>query len=178
MLRCSPGASDEGLAKLQGSNLSRVDFGLGRGVTDKGLSMLKEMKSLEGVGLSQCVELSDGGLRFLGSLRRLKWIDVSYCGGLGDEGLEGLDQCAELEWVNVSGCERVGDRGVRALCRLGGLERLEMAYCSRIGVGGVESVCKAKNRPLTYVDVRQCRGISDGGVQKLKEACKEVRAVD
>ena len=162
-------------------------------ITNKGLEHLKTFKSrtsLKSLNLTRCRQITDEGLKSVGSLENLASLNLQKCGkiigsglqylkglksftflNLGDtsfgekgKGFEELKDLIHLITLNLSRTD-ITDDGL-AFLNLKNLISLNLSYTS-ITSTGLTHLKNLKNS-LTYLDLRECKNITEEDVSNLK----------
>jgi len=189
--------TDEGLSALgKVDTLQELDLQDCDRITDNGLVYLKNMKVLN---LNYCTEITDAGLRNVAKVSGSTLEDISLTElQVSDVGIKDLcDIAVNLKAISLYQCRKIGDAAVRAIaqnCSI--LEKADFQYCTRITSASLVEL--AKNCPklkelkirncdkatddvlaalqlncsaLERLDCFGCPNISEGAVQKAKQAC-------
>ncbi|GMH45149.1 hypothetical protein BSKO_13106 [Bryopsis sp. KO-2023] len=132
----------ECLAKsLQKGTLRRLDISGCRGVTDKGMMSLRNLRgSLSNLCVCACTELSNKGLGWISRLHELRSLNISICPDIDDRGLQRLSGLRNLTELDMKFCWRVGDDGMSAVAQLISLKRLTITGCHNITKEGMACV--------------------------------------
>jgi CHAT domain-containing protein/tetratricopeptide (TPR) repeat protein len=158
-------AAVEAVRKLGGQvtfePLLTVNFN-GIRLTDAGLKELKELKSLERLGLNG-TQVTDAGLKELRELKSLQDLDL---GGtqVTDAGLTELKQLKSLQWLYLLGT-RVTDAGLKELKELKSLKALSLNR-TQITDAGLTELKELKS--LHTLDLSGTK-LTDAGLKELKE---------
>jgi hypothetical protein len=137
-----------------------------RAVTDDGVQALAGMPALESLSLSRADRVTDAGLAALADAPRLRTLDLDGAARVGDAGVRELTRSKTLTGLSLSGTG-VTAAGVRAFAADRG-DRLR-----HLGLAGTDAtdhliadVCRAAPR-LWSLDLNQCKGVTDGSVDRL-----------
>jgi F-box/leucine-rich repeat protein 14 len=119
------------LVNLRNLDLSRCDL-----ITDKGLTSLETLTSLEELSLGWCRQITDAGIECL--VRQpyrelhLRVLSLARCPITGDS-MNQLGRLWSLEHLDVNGCTGiVGATFADGLKQLGRLISLDASYCPNI----------------------------------------------
>lgn len=142
------------------------------GVTDKGMELLKELRSLralelqeERIGVSGLAALkdlpsleyldcgtepTDAGLKHLGQLPNLRWVRIPT-GRMYGPGLAELANCPRLERLCIWGTNPISDRHIKHLEGLTQLKSLTLwGVCDALTDASLASIGKLKNLEELY----------------------------
>jgi Leucine-rich repeat (LRR) protein len=142
------------------------------GVTDKGMELLKKLRSLRALefteeqigvkGLAVLKDLpnleyldcgtepTDVGLKHLGQLPNLRWIRIRT-GRMYGPGLAALANCPRLERLCIWGTSPISDRHIRCLEGLTQLKSLTLwGVCDSLTDASLASISKLKNLEELY----------------------------
>jgi hypothetical protein len=115
------------IAAMPGAeNITALDFGGSKALTDDGMLLLSRFSRLEHIDVGGTA-ITDRGLAALQSLPGLKSISLWWT-RVTDEGAQHLAQCQGLERVNLGGT-RTGDGALRALAGKQNLRDLMSGEC-------------------------------------------------
>lgn len=143
-------------------NLKQMNFCLS-GFDPKNLAILKDMKRLEALNLSQ--NRLTGGLNKLTACPSLKLLDISST-GVNDNDLKSLQKFANLEHLDVDHCP-ITDAGLMSLAELKHLKWLDVQGTG-VTAGGVISFLKKAHLERLLLTNRQ---FSNADVQKISALC-------
>lgn len=161
-------------------------------ITDKGLSIISNISSLQSLNLEGCDKITDVGAQnlgylryletlnlrshtfdskvseysFLPKLRHLRDIDLGNCGGVKDATLGMLSRLSNLECLNLANCKKITDKGLELLQSLTELRFLNLAGCEKITNEGCASVGKMIN--LQTLVFTSSKLLSSDGVRHLR----------
>ncbi len=97
--------------------LTHLGLGSLRSMQDQHfVPMVKPLKNLETVNLSNCEGLSGGAFSAFAASKTIRHINASGCGGIDDSGLRHLQKCENLEKLDLGGT-RCSITGAQALKR-------------------------------------------------------------
>jgi Leucine-rich repeat (LRR) protein len=179
--------SDAGVAHLVSLPLKSLTITQAGSLTNEGLRLICQIKTLTVLDLSDCVSVSDpdhclaglpdleelalSGCRMLGndamqsvgSLRKLWHLDLGECEV--DSYLEPLAQLAELEVLTLHGNE-VADEDLAFLSGLLELRELSLLGCYGVtddGLKHLRSLCS-----LELLDLDECENVTADGMEDLR----------
>lgn len=115
-------ATDASLAQLRSLTRLRelllaISGSPAPGITDKGMSFLASLPSIEKLGLFYCTNITDVGLQWIGRLPNLKELYLTFS-AITDEGLNGLKPLQKLEVLNIAKSANITDKGAEVLINL------------------------------------------------------------
>lgn len=165
-------------------------------ITDGGLSSLlsySHSSLLVSIDISRCSELTDMALGAVGARcgRNLQNVVANGCTSITDDGILVLAKlCPRLHYVSVEGIRNLTDDGVKHLIArcLDEMEKLDLKKISKLtdaafevlvastSTGDKEQIPSLSRVPvessnLRYLDVRQCRRLTNRTLHILAERC-------
>ncbi|GAQ88503.1 hypothetical protein KFL_004340100 [Klebsormidium nitens] len=163
---------DDGLEILAAKCKALVALEVGgcREITDRGVCELaRSCVNLENLGLGACKLLTDASVTAIAvNCPRLSVFNLSNVDSVTDRGIVTLAaHAAQLTDINVGGCFRITDQAVSAI--LGGcpkLSRISVRGCTKLSDASLTAIAR---RELYYLDVRGCRGMSDGLIRQVMQ---------
>jgi hypothetical protein len=108
----------------------------------------------------------------LAGIGGLVMLNLAENRNMTDDGLEYLTALPKLIELNLSSCA-LTNTGLQQLKAFTRLQRLDLSYCNRLTDLCIKSLIKL--RSLTYLDVKGCVKISNGGLSKLKRRGLTIR---
>lgn len=102
--------------------ITSLNLGDSKRITDKGLKYLARMPQLRELNLSG--QITDRGLESLQQLRELRAFRMYWQNGITDKGISNLKLCSKLEEVDLLGCS-TGDGAISALTEKPNLRRFK-----------------------------------------------------
>jgi hypothetical protein len=130
--------------------------------TDAGLAYLKGLTRLRILVLRGGPRITDAGLEHLTGLTQLEELDVSWT-TITDAGLERLRRFPRLQRLKL-GRTQVTDAGLAHLNALTGLRELDLSGTTITDAG------LAHLKGLTHLRIDGCRGVTEAGIMKFREA--------
>src|SRR5262249_25521990 len=175
LVLATPGRTDEAAAvkaieklggevvrdtKTPGKPVVRVDLGASE-ITDAGLKVLKDLKSLQKLDLG-ATKVTDAGLKELKELKSLWWLDL---GGnkVSDVGLKELKALQRLEWLDLVNTT-VTDAGLKELKELKDLRILKLSHTAITDRGLQELKAVESLQRLEFDDT----AVTDAGLKVLR----------
>ena len=95
------------LSRLPLNQLTNLDLGYCKGISNAGLRHVKRMDSVTRLSLRACPGISDAGLLELREMKNLTQLDLRGCHGVTDRGLGYIARMRHLQWVQLGGCPNV-----------------------------------------------------------------------
>lgn len=147
-------------------------------VTNRGLSSIGRMSSLQSLALHDCNSITNNGMTALGGLRHLSSLSLRGCRKITNNGLEVLQANSALTSLNLHGCKRISDKGLSAVSNLPlkalslGLTRVKdegMAYLARL-TQLTELHCT--NEELTDEGIHHLSSLTDLNTLALRDCCE------
>ncbi|KAF6253528.1 hypothetical protein COO60DRAFT_408782 [Scenedesmus sp. NREL 46B-D3] len=147
-------------------------------VTNRGLSSIGRMSSLQSLALHDCNSITNNGMTALGGLRHLSSLSLRGCRKITNNGLEVLQANSSLTSLNLHGCKRISDKGLSAVSNLPlkalslGLTRVKdegMAYLARL-TQLTELHCT--NEELTDEGIHHLSSLTDLNTLALRDCCE------
>ena len=125
---------------------------------------------LEYLDISRCRSVTNDFIWAL-SCRcpRIAYLNFSDCSLVSDDGLLYLNQLQNLQRLFCGGCYLISDQGLQNLVQTGNalhLHEMDISACSSITDQGLH-LLKNKTPSLSSLDVRDCSGISQRGIEHL-----------
>ncbi|KAL6771752.1 hypothetical protein ACKKBG_A27680 [Auxenochlorella protothecoides x Auxenochlorella symbiontica] len=138
------------------------------------------LPTLRALGLERCAGVSDAALASLAAAHPdLESLDLGDCAALTDAGVAALAQhCRALRVLSLRRCQRVGEEGLEAVAALGTLRTLCVAGVPAAGPGLAAALAARGGKALETLDVSWCRGLRDGSLGRLVEACPGLRRLE
>jgi hypothetical protein len=107
----------------------------GSAITDEGLSQLQDVAELRALDLGG-TKITDNGLAYLERMKLLQWLDLRRT-GITDAGLGHLHSLQRIEWLGLRST-KITDAGLNALSDMRRLEVLDLTDCGGITEAGVQ----------------------------------------
>lgn len=154
--------TDAGLDALKALPLVELDLGA-PGITDQGLSRLKDFRQLRCLALQSSTKLTGAGLAHLTDVSTLR--ELSLAGnGLAPQAWENISHLGQLEILHVSGSIVTN----QALSQLSGLNALQVLYANDTSIGDDELVHIAGLKSLTTLELHRTQ-VTDQGLMQLRD---------
>src|SRR5947209_7558853 len=147
-------------AKRPGQPVVGVDLDNTK-VTDAGLKVLKQLKSLQFLDMGDNV--TDAGLKELKELKHLQSLGLGYT-EVTDAGLKELKELKSLQALNLRDT-KITDAGLKELKELKSLQRLDLDNTKVTDVG-LKELKELKSLKTLYLSVT---AVTDAGLKELKE---------
>ncbi|XP_041348601.1 dynein regulatory complex subunit 6-like isoform X2 [Gigantopelta aegis] len=148
-------------------------------ITDSALKALVGCKNLRVVNLADCVRISDSGVRHLVEgqcASQLRELNLTNCIRVGDMAMVNIHKrCHCLTYLSVCFCEHISEAGVELLGQTHSLISLDISGCN-CGDQGLSAL--GNNVRLRDVTLSECGNITDLGLQKFAQQCREVQRLD
>ncbi|XP_013411676.1 F-box/LRR-repeat protein 13-like isoform X1 [Lingula anatina] len=148
-------------------------------ITDMTLKSLSSCKNLTVLNLADCVRISDNGVKSIVESScgpKLKELNLTNCIRVGDIALVHIHKrCMSLTYLSVCFCEHISEAGIELLGQTTSLVCLDISGC-RCADQGLSAL--GNNPRFRDVCLSDCNGISDLGLQKFSQQCKDVERLD
>ena len=118
-------------------------------------------RSVPGLSLASCRQLTNEGLERVAELRHLETLDL-FNTNLSDEGLAAIADLPQLSSLNIAGTE-VSDSGVAVLKQLPRLEQLHLGWTA-VGDAGCSEISKLAS--LKILELRKT-AVTNQGLESL-----------
>ncbi|KAH7476388.1 hypothetical protein KRP22_000228 [Phytophthora ramorum] len=124
-------------------------------VTDATLQeVVLTVPNLRGLNLSGCCHITDAGL----------WAVARHCQ-------------AQLDTIYLAQCERVTELGLRLLAHNCRLVLVDLSDCPQLNDAALQTLAAGCWMIETFI-MKRCRGVSDAGIVKIAQCCKDLRHLD
>ncbi|XP_021365051.1 F-box/LRR-repeat protein 13-like isoform X4 [Mizuhopecten yessoensis] len=201
----SPLLTDESFRRLaQRGKLKKLRIEGNHRISDQSLKVIgKNCTQLEHIYVADCQKLTDLSLKALSNCKNLVVCNVADVVRVTDSGVKGLVEgpaTQKIRELNLTNCIRVGDMSLIALRKCHSLTHLSVCYCEHIAEAGVELLgqihsltsidltgCNCgdnglsalgNNSRLKDVTLSECTSITDLGLQKFTQQCKDIERLD
>lgn len=148
-------------------------------LTDATLKALAACKNLTVLNLADCVRISDAGVRHLmdgPAAAKLRELNLTNCVRVGDMAMVNVHKrCHSLTYLNVNFCEHISEAGIELLGQIHSLVALDVSGCN-CGDQGLSAL--GNNSRLRDVVLSESSNITDLGLQKFAQQCKEIERLD
>ncbi|ESO91191.1 hypothetical protein LOTGIDRAFT_228723 [Lottia gigantea] len=163
-------------------------------LTDSSLKAISSCKNLTVLNLADCVRISDAGIRYLvdgGNASKIRELNLTNCIRVGDMAIVNIHKrCQHLTYSSVClyifqmspsnvfcvcFCENISEAGIELLGQIHSLTSLDISGCN-CGDQGLQSL--GSNVKLRDVCLSECVSITDLGLQKFAQQCKEIQRLD
>ena len=139
--------------------MSMTDADEGNG--DRGLQALSRFTGLRSIDC-EAAEISDRGLSFLKSVSSLEFVNVSRT-GVNGQFLKDMSRCKQLKVVDLHGCVTTA-AGLKYLPAIEQLQRLSLSQTT-IDSNSIKPLAQCKN--LTILDLCRNKGINDMAIATI-----------
>ncbi|KAG7393491.1 hypothetical protein PHYPSEUDO_007328 [Phytophthora pseudosyringae] len=124
-------------------------------VTDATLQeVVLAVPKLRGLNLSGCSHITDAGL----------WAVARHCQ-------------AQLDTIYLAQCEKVTELGLRLLAHNCRLVLVDLSDCPQLNDAALQTLAAGCWMIETFI-MKRCRGVSDAGIVKIAQCCKDLRHLD
>ncbi|GMF10594.1 unnamed protein product [Phytophthora lilii] len=124
-------------------------------VTDATLQeVVLTVPNLRGLNLSGCSQITDAGL----------WAVARHCQ-------------AQLDTIYLAQCEKVTELGLRLLAHNCKLVLVDLSDCPQLNDAALQTLAAGCWMIETFI-MKRCRGVSDAGIVKIAQCCKDLRYLD
>ncbi len=168
------GVTDKGMELLKNLRSLRALEFMDERIGVKGLAVLKDLPNLEYLDCG--MEPTDAGLKHLGQLPNLRWIRI-LTGRMYGPGLAELANCPRLERLCIWGNKPISDRHIKNLEGLTQLKSLTLwGVCDTLTDASLASISKLENLEELYF-IRTMPKFTSAGQAKLTQL-KHLRKLD
>lgn len=161
------------------ANLEHIYIADCQRLTDLSLKSLSTCRFLAVANFADCVRISDKGVRQLvdGPCGpKLRELNLTNCIRVGDMAMVNIHKrCHNLTYLSVCFCEHISEAGIELLGQTHSLTSLDISGCN-CGDGGLSSL--GNNSRLRDVTLSECANITDLGLQKFAQQCKNIERLD
>lgn len=147
------------------SSLFLLDLRGSQGLTDRGLTQLSNLGSLEVAKLDNCHSLAGRGLVAFASSHRLHTLSLANCRRLTDEAVINISHLLSIENLSLDGCRCLTDRSLVAISNLYDLRKLDLSQCDLITDEGLEHLEELE--VLEELSLGWCKMITNHGLNTL-----------
>ncbi|XP_053377632.1 dynein regulatory complex subunit 6-like isoform X5 [Mercenaria mercenaria] len=148
-------------------------------LTDLALKSLSTCRFLTVANFADCVRITDKGVRQLvdGPCGpKLRELNLTNCIRVGDMAMVNIHKrCHNLTYLSVCFCEHISEAGIELLGQTHSLTSIDISGCN-CGDGGLSSL--GNNSRLRDVTLSECANITDLGLQKFAQQCKNIERLD
>lgn len=172
--------SDQSL-KVIGKNCSQLEHiyvGDCQKLTDVSLKALSNCKNLVVCNVADVVRVTDSGVKGLvegPATQKIRELNLTNCIRVGDMSLIALRKCHSLTHLSVCYCEHIAEAGVELLGQIHSLTSIDLTGCN-CGDNGLSAL--GNNTRLKDVTLSECTSITDLGLQKFTQQCKDIERLD
>ncbi|XP_060578635.1 F-box and leucine-rich repeat protein 13-like isoform X2 [Ruditapes philippinarum] len=161
------------------SNLEHIYIADCQRLTDLALKSLASCKFLTVANFADCVRITDKGVRQLvdGPCGpKLRELNLTNCIRVGDMAMVNIHKrCHNLTYLSVCFCEHISEAGIELLGQTHSITSIDISGCN-CGDGGLSSL--GNNSRLRDVTLSECANITDLGLQKFAQQCKNIERLD
>ncbi|XP_052285316.1 dynein regulatory complex subunit 6-like isoform X3 [Dreissena polymorpha] len=147
-------------------------------LTDLSLKSLSTCRLLTVANFADCVRISDKGVRQLvdGPCGpRLRELNLTNCIRVGDMAMVNIHKrCHNLTYLSVCFCEHISEAGIELLGQTHSLTSVDISGCN-CGDQGLSALGNNSRRDVT---LSECASITDLGLQKFAQQCKNIERLD
>ncbi|XP_050412952.2 dynein regulatory complex subunit 6-like isoform X2 [Patella vulgata] len=148
-------------------------------LTDATLKSISACRNLIVLNLADCVRISDTGVRYMAEgpcAFKLRELNLTNCVRVGDLAMVNIHKrCHHLVYLSVCFCENISEAGIELLGQIHSLTSLDLSGCN-CGDQGLAAL--GNNIRLRDVCLSDCAGITDLGLQKFAQQCREIQRLD
>ncbi|XP_063407958.1 F-box and leucine-rich repeat protein 13-like isoform X2 [Mytilus trossulus] len=201
----SPLLTDESFKKLaQHKRLKKLKTEGNQRISDVAMKSIGQCQGLTHLYITDCQRLTDASLKQLTSCKELRVANFADCVRISDGGVRPLtdgDSADKIRELNLTNCIRVSELSViNMLKKLKHLTYVSLCFCDHISENGIEilgqmhsltsldiSGCKVTDKSLSLlgnnyrlrdVTLSECIDITDLGLEKFTQQCKEIERLD
>jgi len=147
------------------SQVTLLDLRGSQRLTDRGLSQLHGLTSLEIANLDNCYSLTGRGLSSFSNCYSLHTLSLSNCRCLTDEALVHISHLSSIRALSLDGCRCLTDISLENISNLNHLQKLELSQCDLISDNGLAHI-NGLNQ-IEELSLGWCRAITDQGLNIL-----------
>ncbi|XP_070559543.1 F-box and leucine-rich repeat protein 13-like isoform X2 [Ptychodera flava] len=148
-------------------------------LTDVALKSLSTCRNINVLNIADCVRISDTGVRQMvegPSGPKIREMNLTNCVRVSDVSiLRIMQKCHNLTYASFCFCEHITDAGVELLGSMPSLMSLDISGCS-VSDSGLASL--GNNPRLLDVTIAECFQITDLGIQKFAQQCRDLERLD
>ena len=133
-----------------------------RDITDISMSIIGNLR-LEQLSISSCRRITDHGLTYLSN--RIHTLDISYT-SITDQGMLHLSNMIRLRSLHLNYCAHVTDKGLEYLSIVTSPSITHLSICGSINITN-SGLRHLKSLPIYHVDISNCEGVTGIGVSIL-----------
>ncbi|KAL3853208.1 hypothetical protein ACJMK2_016766 [Sinanodonta woodiana] len=200
----SPLLTDEAFKKLaESKKLKKIKIDGNHRISDLSVKAIGACPELNHIYMTDCQRLTDASLKAIADCKQLVVVNFADCVRITVKGVRQLveGQCApSLRELNLTNCIRVSDLAMLHITkRCPNLTYLSICYCEHITESGIEMLGQTKltsldisgcncgetglsalgnNQRLRDVILSECVAITDLGLQKFAQSCKDLERLD
>ncbi|KAK2190189.1 hypothetical protein NP493_87g05013 [Ridgeia piscesae] len=148
-------------------------------ITDQTLKSLVSCRLLTVVNLADCVKLTDSGVRALLEAPcgvKLQELNLTNCVRLTDMTVVTINKrCSNLVYLTICFCDHISEAGIELLGQTSCIVSLDISgcHCSDQGLSSL-----GNNFRLKDLNLSECTAITDLGLQKFAQQCREIERLD
>ncbi|XP_078000896.1 F-box and leucine-rich repeat protein 13-like isoform X1 [Glandiceps talaboti] len=148
-------------------------------LTDATLKSLSACRNVNVLNIADCVRISDTGVRQMvegPSGPRIREMNLTNCVRVSDVSiLRIMQKCHSLTYASFCFCEHITDAGVELLGSMPSLVSVDISGCN-VSDSGLASL--GGNARLLDVTIAECYQITDLGIQKFAQQCRDLERLD
>ncbi|KAL5014145.1 hypothetical protein ScPMuIL_008415, partial [Solemya velum] len=160
-------------------NLEHVYMADCQRLTDVSLKALAGCKNMSIINFADCVRITDTGVRYIADGLcgpKIRELNLTNCIRVGDMAMVNIHKrCHSLAYLSVCFCEHISEAGVELLGQTHSLTSLDLSGCN-CGDQGLSAL--GNNTRLRDVTLSECVAITDLGLQKFTQQCKDIERLD
>ncbi|TMW57343.1 hypothetical protein Poli38472_003268 [Pythium oligandrum] len=108
----------------------------------------------------------------------VRGLRLSQCSAITDAGLWAIArQCQSLDTIYLAGCEKITELGLRLLAHNCRLLTIGLSDCPQVNDTMLQTLAAGSWMLQTFI-IQRSRRISDAGIVKLAQCCKDLRHLD
>ncbi|XP_074644631.1 F-box and leucine-rich repeat protein 13-like isoform X2 [Tubulanus polymorphus] len=148
-------------------------------VTDLALKALSMCRNLTVINLADCIRITDTGVRHIVESScgpKIREMNLTNCIRVGDIALVNIHKrCHSLTYLSVCYCEHISEAGIELLGQTHSLTSVDLSGCN-CGDQALSSL--GNNLRFKDVTLAECTSITDLGLQKFAQQCREIERLD
>lgn len=129
--------------------------------------------------LDSGITVTDATLQeVVNTVPHVRGLRLTGCTQITDAGIWAIArQCAQLDSIYLAGCERITELGLRLLAHNCRLVLVDLSDCPQLNDTILQSIAAGCWMIQTFI-MKRCQRISDAGIVKIAQCCKDLRHLD
>lgn len=129
--------------------------------------------------LDSGITVTDATLQeVVNTVPHVRGLRLTGCTQITDAGIWAIArQCAQLDAIYLAGCERITELGLRLLAHNCRLVVVDLSDCPQLNDTILQTIAAGCWMIQTFI-MKRCQRISDAGIVKIAQCCKDLRHLD